>query len=268
AQVRLGHDLDQGHARAVEVDGRPAGQPVVQRLARILFEVDATDADPAHLAVRLLQIQPPTGRERAVELRDLVSLGQVRVEVVLAGETAGQVHGAVQAQGRAYAQLDGAGVDDRQGTRQAEAHRTDVRVRFGAELRRVRTEHLGRRPELHVDLQADHRLELHGAASAKARSSAAAARTSNPSCQRSAMSWPPTGRPSTVPIGSESAGTPARFAVTVKMSARYIWYGSSTFSPSGNATEGVVGVRSTSTPVRKVSRKSRAMRPRTRCAVP
>jgi hypothetical protein len=61
------------------------------------------------------------------------------------------------------------------------------------------------------------------------------------------------------------AGTPARFAVTVKMSLRYISYGSLT-APSGNAGVGVVGVKSRST-FSNARAKSCAMRPRTCCAL-
>ena len=55
AQVRLGHDLDERHAAAVEVEIGVAigvGEAVVQRLAGILFEVDAGDADAARRARR------------------------------------------------------------------------------------------------------------------------------------------------------------------------------------------------------------------------
>ena len=53
-----------------------------------------------------------------------------------------------------------------------------------------------------------------------------ARRTSCRSSKCRAMNCPPTGSPSTRPIGTDIAGTPARFAVTVKMSLRYISYGS------------------------------------------
>jgi hypothetical protein len=42
------------------------------------------------------------------------------------------------------------------------------------------------------------------------------------------------------------AGTPARFALTVKMSARYICSGSSVFSPRPNGGIGLVGMAITS----------------------
>ena len=53
SEVRLGHDLDERHAGAVEIEVACAvrvGEPFVQRLAGVLFEVDAGDADAPRLA--------------------------------------------------------------------------------------------------------------------------------------------------------------------------------------------------------------------------
>lgn len=65
---------------------------------------------------------------------------------------------------------------------------------------------------------------------------------------RGAVSWRPTGRPAGVrPHGSERAGTPQRFAVTVSTSERYIASGSAAFSPSAKAAVGVVALARRST---------------------
>lgn len=56
------------------------------------------------------------------------------------------------------------------------------------------------------------------------------------------------------------------FTVTVKMSSRYMASGSPVFSPSANAGDGVVGVKTTST-VLKASSKSRLINVRTFCAL-
>lgn len=71
-----------------------------------------------------------------------------------------------------------------------------------------------------------------------------------------------TGRPPAKPQGTEIPGTPARFAGTVKTSARYISRGFAVFSPSLKADDGVVGVAMTSHDAKAVS-KSRRMRVRT-----
>ncbi len=62
-------------------------------------------------------------------------------------------------------------------------------------------------------------------------------------------------------------GTPARFAGIVVTSFRYIWIGSSIFSPRRNAVVGAEGVAITSTSA-NASSKSRWMRVRTFCARP
>src|SRR6266850_5335128 len=79
--------------------------------------------------------------------------------------------------------------------------------------------------------------------------------------------WQPRGRPDEVkPDGRERAGTPARFAVTVKMSERYIARGSSVFSPRRKAGPGTVGTARTSHDANARS-KSRRINARTFCAL-
>src|SRR6185503_20024041 len=125
--------------------------------------------------------------------------------------------------------------------------------------------------QLHVHLEPDDHLVCvgHGthwcAVRPSARSSTYAAANICRSSKCDARNCPPTGSPSTRPIGNDIVGTPARFAVHVKMSLRYISYGSD-FAPSGNAGVGVVGVNNKCTPEAKTLAKSRAMRARTCCA--
>src|SRR5258708_1957592 len=77
----------------------------------------------------------------------------------------------------------------------------------------------------------------------------------------------PIGRPVLVcPQGTLIPGIPARSAVTVKMSARYMANGSSAFSPSLNAGVGAVGVTMAFT-FRKASSISRVSNVRTRWAL-
>ena len=67
--------------------------------------------------------------ERLVELGDLVALGQVGIEVVFAGEDGALADLAVEGEGGQGGELDGALVEDGQGSGQAEADRADVGVR-------------------------------------------------------------------------------------------------------------------------------------------
>ena len=61
AHLGLRHDLHQRHARAVEIDVRAFGVLVVDRLARVLLQVQALDADADRVAVDLdLDLALPT----------------------------------------------------------------------------------------------------------------------------------------------------------------------------------------------------------------
>ena len=62
-------------------------------------------------------------------------------------------------------------------------------------------------------------------------------------------------------IRMDRQGSPARGAVTVKVSARYMAMGSVVLAPKGKATPGLTGVASTSTDSKTCS-KSLAMRVR------
>ena len=130
AHVGLGDDLDQRRAAAVEVDDRglgavdaPAGARV-DELGRVLLEVHAMDA---HVA------QPPAPAQGLVVLGDLVALGVVGIEVVLAVEDRPRRQLAAQRQPDQQAVVDRLGVGHRQRAGQAEADRAGARVRRLAE---------------------------------------------------------------------------------------------------------------------------------------
>ena len=67
------------------------------------------------------------------------------------------------------------------------------------------------------------------------------------------------------PQGTDSPQIPAKFAVTVKMSPRYIWSGSPVFSPIRYAAVGATGVRIASQNL-NTSSKSFRISVRTFCA--
>jgi hypothetical protein len=130
-EVRLGDDFDQRHAAAVEVEvgaGAGIGEPVVERLAGVLFHVDPGDPDAARAAAGL-ELHGAAGRQRPIVLGDLIALGQVRIEVVLAREHRRRLHRAAERMRRPHRELDGALVQDRQRSRQSQADRADVGVR-------------------------------------------------------------------------------------------------------------------------------------------
>ncbi len=157
ADVGLGDDLYKWCPAAVEVDVGArggVGEAVVDALAGVLFHVQAGDAD-ALGAVRCRDLDPAMLGEGLVELGDLVALGQVGIEVIFAGEDAALADLAVEGEGGQGGELDGALVEDGQGSGQAEADRADVGVRARAEVVGAAAEGLGRGEELDVDFESD-----------------------------------------------------------------------------------------------------------------
>ena len=132
----------------------------MERLARVLFAVDARETDaarlPAHHDRQLAALA-----QGPVVLRHLVVLGHVRIEVVLAREHALGADPAVERRAESQRVLDRHHVRARQRARKPQAHGADVAVGLGAEDVRAAAEHLAARPQLHVALEADHRLPGH-----------------------------------------------------------------------------------------------------------
>ncbi len=224
--VGTAHDLDERDAGTVEVDQREvaavdatAAPTDVGRLARVLLQVRAFDAD----ADAAGQVEPAVDADRLVVLADLIRLGHVRVEVVLAGERRA-LHPAVERQSEPHRQLHRLTVEHRERTGQPERHRIDVRVRLVAEAVRRPREELGARGQFDVDFESDHHLvavERPGPGGRVAaglghrgalRSSSAAVRNMRDSWSAGANTCTPTGRPSSpVPNGTLMAGSPVRF---------------------------------------------------------
>ena len=94
AEVRLADDLQQRHAGAVVVQRRRAVRQVEQ-LGRVLLQVHAGEARLARLVAGASSAARRRG-QRQVVLADLVALGQVGIEVVLAREDAALVDRAAQ----------------------------------------------------------------------------------------------------------------------------------------------------------------------------
>ena len=93
SKVGLGHDLDERDARAVVVRERvprfASLRREVRELAGVFFDVRAGDADTFGASAVFDgddDVEVSALRDWLVELRDLVALGQVRVEVLLAIE--------------------------------------------------------------------------------------------------------------------------------------------------------------------------------------
>ena len=119
AQIGFRHHLKERCAGAVEVDARHAGVILMQRLAGILLQVGPRDAD-APLAGAGVYRHGATGDHRRLELADLITLRQVRIEVVLAVEPAlaGELRLDGEAEGERHPQRFA--IEHRQGARQAQ----------------------------------------------------------------------------------------------------------------------------------------------------
>jgi hypothetical protein len=84
AQVRPSDHFHQGDPAAIEVDQTPI--PAMQRLAGVLLHVQFGNGHPPQPAAGQRQVEETAAGQRLVVLADLIALGQVGVEVVLAGE--------------------------------------------------------------------------------------------------------------------------------------------------------------------------------------
>ena len=153
-QIGFTDDFGQGDPGAIEVD--EGGVVAMQELARVLFQVDPSNPNPA-LAFAGGNGQPAVLSQRHLVLRDLITLGQIGIEVVLAGEDAGRLDGAVKRQGDAHGKGDRLGVDDRQGPRQPGAHLADGGIRLGGGG--AAAEHLRQSLQLGMHFQPDDGLE-------------------------------------------------------------------------------------------------------------
>ena len=64
------------------------GIPLPEELSRVLFYMDAANADLSSV----LQLNPAVFSNRKVELGDLISLGQIGIAVVLSIHTGIEIH--------------------------------------------------------------------------------------------------------------------------------------------------------------------------------
>ena len=163
AKFGLGHDLEQRNSSAVQVHLGPVTGDggIVYRLASVLLHVDAgqTDAPPlGDLALSGKQFDPAPGRQRLFELRDLIALGQIGIEVVLAREDRALVHAAMRREPGADGQLHGVTVQHRQHPGKPQTDRVHTVIGLAIVDDGSRTEELRGRPQLTMHLEPDHDL--------------------------------------------------------------------------------------------------------------
>jgi len=122
--------------------------------------VQAGDADTFSCSVCRGDLDPAVLGQRLIELRDLVALGQVGIEVIFAGEDGALADLAVDCQRGQRGKLDRFGVEHRQGAGQAETDRADVGIGLRAEVIGATAKGLGGGEQLHMDLETDDGLVL------------------------------------------------------------------------------------------------------------
>ncbi len=159
-QIGFRDDLHQRHAAAIEIDQRHVA--LMDVLAGIFFQVHAPDADLA-LALRRFDLQPAVAAQRIFVLRDLITFGQVGIEIVLAREDVELFDGAVQRQPGHDRHLDRAAIDHRQHARHARADGAHVRVGRLAVRHddRAPAEHLRFGNKFGVNFQPDNAFVVH-----------------------------------------------------------------------------------------------------------
>ena len=127
------------------------------QFAGILFQMDPANGHTLLLARVEGDVQPAIAPQGQLVLADLIAFRQVGIEVALAREDVMWLDRAVQGQGNAHRESQGALVDDGQHPRHAQADRADgaVRRRGHAIDHAAATEHLGGGHQLGMNLQAD-----------------------------------------------------------------------------------------------------------------
>ena len=157
AHVGLGDDLQQRRAGAVQVDAGLAVVVLMQALARVFFQMGAGQVDLV-LHVADEELDRAALHHRDLELADLVTLGQVRIEIVLAREDGQRRHLGADRQAETDGALDGRAVQHRQRAGKRQVHRRGLGIGRCAKGGRAAAEDLALRRELDVVFEADNDL--------------------------------------------------------------------------------------------------------------
>ena len=152
--VRTRHNLHQGRARAVQVDIALGRRQVVDQLARILFQMQALDADVEEGAVLGLDLDDTLADDREIELADLIAGRQVGVEIVLTVKLAAPVDLRIETEAGADRLFDTVAVQGRQHAGKTGVDEADLLIRACTKAHGGTREQFGLRGHLGVDFQA------------------------------------------------------------------------------------------------------------------
>src|ERR1019366_7109457 len=164
ADVRLRHDLHQRHAGAVQVDITLRRMLIVQRLPRILLQMQPRHADLPGGAIGEFDLDLSLADDGVLVLADLIAGREIGIKVVLSVEAAHDVDVRIQAEAGAHRLRYALAVDHRQHAGEGGIDETYLRVWGGTEIRCGAGEQLGAADDLGMDFQADDDLPRPGAA--------------------------------------------------------------------------------------------------------
>src|ERR1700678_2234739 len=126
-------------------------------LARVFFDMDSRESHSARVAIRgRRQIDIATFADRSFVLTNLITLGQVGIEIAFAIENRVRRDSTMRGQSSSNSQFDRSAIEYRQDTRHPHAYRTDVLVRTGAEGGRASAEKLRVGQQMSVDFESNH----------------------------------------------------------------------------------------------------------------
>ncbi len=158
--VGFGDDFQQRHAGAVEIHAAVAVE--MEIFADVLLEMRAGDAHAGDAALEL-KIHVAADGGGLVVLCDLIILGRVGIEIILAVELGKARDAAIQQVARQRGQAQALVIGHGQDAGQAEADRADVGVGRGAKFIGATAPHLRFRFELDVRFQPDDSFVVHKA---------------------------------------------------------------------------------------------------------
>jgi hypothetical protein len=134
----------------------------MNKLSCILFHVNAMDAYPFGSLIGV-DIEPPVAGQGEFVLGNLVTFGQVGIEVVLAGELAVGSDSAMGGEGHPESEFDHVAIQYGKHAGHTEAHRAGVGIGTCTEGRGTAAENLALREKLGVYFQSDDRFVCHEA---------------------------------------------------------------------------------------------------------
>ncbi len=100
----------------------------MDRLAGILFQVNALNANGNRFAIIAINVQRALAHDGVGELADLIALWQIGIEIILPIKPAPQIDLSPKAKARPHRLFNAIAVQDRQHAGHARIHKADVGV--------------------------------------------------------------------------------------------------------------------------------------------